>query len=65
MIDDPEIPLEEEELDALGERLAERAGEDGLLLDAVHGLLTAVSIGPGEVGPEDWLPAVLDRKSVV
>ncbi len=62
MIDDPEIPLEEDELDALGERLAERAGEDGLLLDGVHGLLTAVSIGPGEVGPQQWLSAVLDSE---
>ena len=61
MIDDPEIPLEEDELDALGERLAERAGDDGLLLDGVHGLLTALSIGPGEVAAEQWLGAVIDR----
>ncbi len=60
MTEDPEIPLEEEEFDGLGERLAERAGDDGLLLDGVHGLLTALSIGPGEVGAQQWLAAVLD-----
>lgn len=33
--------------------------EDGLLLDGVHGLLTALAIGPEPALPEEWLPEVL------
>lgn len=33
--------------------------EDGLLLDGVHGMLTALAIGPEPALPEEWLPEVL------
>ncbi len=62
MIQDPDVPLEEEEFDALGEQLAARAGDEGLLLDGVHGLLTALGIGPGEVAAQQWLSVVLDSE---
>lgn len=33
--------------------------DDGLLLDGVHGFLTALAIGPEPALPEEWLPEVL------
>jgi len=60
VIDDLELPLDEDELDELNERLLERAEEDSLLLDGLHGLVTAAGIGPGGVQPPEWMPMVLD-----
>ena len=53
-------PLEEEEFEELSERLSERAGDDSLLLDGLHGLITAVAIGPEPIPPSQWMPMVLE-----
>jgi|SRR5690242_3503257 uncharacterized protein len=58
---EPQGSLPDEELEQLDRFLrahAERSGE-GLLLDGVHGLLTALAIGPEPALPEEWLPEVL------
>ena len=41
-------------LDAVG-------GEQNLGLDGVHGLLSALAVGPGEVSADDWLPLALGK----
>jgi uncharacterized protein len=51
--------LDEAELEELDLFLRSHAGEDALLLDGVHGLLSAISIGPERTTPEEWLPEVL------
>lgn len=56
---DWEPTLEDAELDELDRFLRAHAGEDALLLDGVHGLLSAVNIGPEHTSPEEWLPEVL------
>ena len=60
MGDDDEAWLDDAELEDLHQLLSEHGGEDDLLLDGVHGLLTAISIGPEPVPVEEWLPQVLD-----
>jgi len=52
-------PLAEADLEALDRFLRAHAGEDDLLLDGVHGLLTAIGIGPQPAVPDEWLPEVL------
>ena len=47
-----------EQLDRFLRAHVQRSGE-GLLLDGVHGLLTALAIGPEPALPEEWLPEVL------
>lgn len=61
IVNEPEWPstLDDAELEELDLFLRSHAGEDALLLDGVHGLLTAVAIGPERVTPEEWLPEVL------
>lgn len=51
--------LDDQELEELDQYLRAHAGEDHLLLDGVHGLLTAIGIGPEKVAPDEWLPEVL------
>lgn len=53
--------LTDNELDELDRYLrAHTSGEDGrLLLDGVHGLLSALAVGPLQVLPDEWLPEVL------
>ncbi len=53
--------LDDVELDELDRYLRLHAGEDEdrLLLDGVHGLLSALAVGPLPVAPEVWLPQVL------
>ncbi|MGH8041832.1 MAG: YecA family protein [Rudaea sp.] len=51
--------LKDAELEELDQFLRAHAGEDALLLDGVHGLLSAVNIGPERAAPEEWLPEVL------
>jgi uncharacterized protein len=53
--------LSDEELEELDQFLRARAGEDDVLLDGVHGLLTALGIGPVRVTPDEWLPEVLHQ----
>lgn len=51
--------LDDSELETLDQFLRAHAGEDGLLLDGVHGLLSAIGIGPDRATPDEWLPEVL------
>ena len=47
------------ELEELDQFLRLHAGDDDLLLDGVHGFLTALAIGPLPPKPEEWLPEIL------
>jgi len=53
--------LDDSELDELDTYLRTHAqdGEGHLLLDGVHGLLSALAVGPSSVLPEEWLPEIL------
>jgi len=51
--------LDDDELDELDRYLRAQSGEGHLLLDGVHGLLSALAIGPLLVLPDEWLPEVL------
>ena len=51
--------LEDRELEELDQFLRAHAGEDALLLDGVHGLLSANAIGPQPAPPDEWLPEIL------
>lgn len=51
--------LDDKELEELDTYLRAHGGEGDLMLDGVHGLLSAVAIGPLEVKPEEWLHEVL------
>src|SRR5699024_195747 len=51
--------LADTELDELDQFLRARADEGDLMLDGVHGPLTALAIGPVSVTPDEWLPQVL------
>jgi uncharacterized protein len=64
MADDTQTPdweptLQDDELEELDQYLRAHAGEESLLLDGVHGLLSAIAIGPERAPPEEWLPEVL------
>lgn len=47
------------ELEELDQFLRTHAGDEDLLLDGVHGFLTALAIGPVPAKPEEWLPEIL------
>src|SRR5690606_18704958 len=51
--------LSDSELEELDQFLRAHPGEDHLLLDGVHGLLTSLAIGPSPATPDEWLPEVL------
>lgn len=51
--------LADSELEELDQYLRAHPGDDHLLLDGVHGLLTSLAIGPSPATPEEWLPEVL------
>jgi uncharacterized protein len=51
--------LDDNELEELDQYLRAHVGEGDLLLDGVHGLLSALAVGPLQVLPEEWLPEVL------
>lgn len=53
--------LDDSELDELDRYLRAHAEGDHLLLDGVHGLLSALAVGPILVTPEEWLPEVLHQ----
>ena len=52
--------LTDVELEELDRFLRAHAGEESLLLDGVHGLLSANAIGPQPAAPEEWLPEILN-----
>ena len=54
IIDDAELELLDRWL-----RGHARDSDETLLLDGVHGMLTALAIGPDPALPEEWLPEVL------
>ncbi len=62
MSDDITLPLDDAELDELNELLASRSDGDALLLDGAQGLVTAVAISPGAIGPEEWMPYLIDHE---
>lgn len=47
------------ELEELDQFLRAHANGEDLLLDGVHGFLTALAIGPIPAKPEEWLPEIL------
>jgi uncharacterized protein len=47
------------ELEELDRFLRAHAGDEDMLLDGVHGFLTALAIGPAPAKPEEWLPEIL------
>lgn len=51
--------LTNSELDELDRYLRTTATHGDLLLDGVHGLLTALTVGPEPAPPDEWLPEVL------
>lgn len=51
--------LDEQDFEEIDRLLEELGADDGLRLDGAQGLLTALIVGPQEVGPEDWLPVIL------
>ena len=51
--------LDETELQELDRYLRAHPAKDALLLDGVHGLLSALAVGPLPVLPDEWLPEVL------
>lgn len=53
--------IDDAELDVLDRFLRGHAGDSDqtMLLDGVHGLLTALAIGPDPALPEEWLPEIL------
>jgi uncharacterized protein len=51
--------LDDSELDELDRYLRAHTGEGDLLLDGVHGLLSALAVGPLLVLPDEWLHEVL------
>jgi uncharacterized protein len=52
-------PLTEKEFDELDRfLLSDRTPEDAMTLDALHGYLTAIAIGPETIMPAEWLPRV-------
>jgi uncharacterized protein len=61
MDDELELPLDNDDLDALQTiLLAREDGAEGLLVDAIQGLLVALAIGPEVVPVETWMPLIVD-----
>ena len=50
---------DDSELEELDHFLRAHAGDEDMLLDGVHGFLTALAIGPAPAKPEEWLPEIL------
>ena len=51
--------LTEKEFDELDRFLmSDRCGDDTMAMDALHGYLTAIAIGPASVAMDEWLPRV-------
>ncbi len=64
MINEQNFSLTDTELDELDHFLREQMVEndqEALLLDGVHGLLTALAVGPQPAQPDEWLPEVLHQ----
>jgi uncharacterized protein len=56
---DPELPLDEDELDELDDFLrSEAVGEDAMDVSMLDGFLTALAVGPTNLPPALWLPMI-------
>jgi uncharacterized protein len=53
------ISPDDDELEELDLFLRVRANDEDMLLDGVHGFLTALAIGPAPAKPDEWLPEIL------
>ncbi|WP_440224715.1 YecA family protein [Dokdonella sp. MW10] len=53
--------LADSELEELDQFLRALPGDQHLLLDGVHGLLTSLAIGPAPPKPDEWLAEVLNE----
>ncbi|HEX7815791.1 YecA family protein [Dyella sp.] len=51
--------LDDNELEELDRYFRAHANDGDLLLDGVHGMLSALAVGPLDVMPDEWLPEVL------
>ena len=52
-------PLSDKEFNELDKFLmSDRVGEDGMTMDALHGYLTAIALGPEMIPMSEWLPLV-------
>ncbi len=59
--EDFDQPVDQDDLESLQSiLLAREDGAEGLLVDAIQGLLVAVAIGPEKVPVESWMPLVVD-----
>ncbi|MEP7043707.1 MAG: YecA family protein [Dokdonella sp.] len=52
------------ELEELDQFLRAHGSDEDLLLDGVHGFLTALAIGPQPAKPDEWLPEILHEPFV-
>lgn len=51
--------LSEQEFDELDRFLmSDHCGDDAMTMDALHGFLTAIAIGPEKIPADEWAPAV-------
>jgi uncharacterized protein len=55
-----EQPLDDTELEELHQILIGRGDGEGLALDGVQGLITAVIIGPNPPAAQEWVPRIID-----
>jgi uncharacterized protein len=51
--------LDDAELEELDRYFRAHSGDGDLLLDGVHGMLSALAVGPARVLPDEWLPEIL------
>lgn len=52
-------PLSDKEFNELDQFLmSDRVGDDGMTMDALHGYLTAIALGPEMIPMTEWLPLV-------
>lgn len=59
--EDFDQPVDQDDLESLQSiLLAREDGAEGLLVDAIQGLLVAVAIGPEKVPVETWMPLIVD-----
>lgn len=52
-------PLSDKEFNELDQFLmSERSPDDSMTMDALHGYLSAIAIGPEPISPTEWLPQI-------
>lgn len=58
----PAAMLDEDDYAEIDGLLDQLGSDEGMRLDGVHGLLTAIIAGPEAIGPDEWLALVLGRE---